>query len=77
MTAQEAKAKASENVLKKFDFQLGEILKSIEACANKGEFHCNYYENINPNVKETLRNLGYVVKSESFRNEELTTISWA
>lgn len=76
MKASEAKALAIEVKEDKDEFQLTHILEKIKIIAEDGDFSLVIDNYLRQGTINSLRELGYEVKQESHRNEEMTIIKW-
>lgn len=77
MTAEEAKQLALSANERDNANQLKRIITSITFAAGKGDFEVNIYDNIKPDVRQSLLNHGYHVSEAMYDKNEISyTISW-
>ena len=77
ITAEEARIKTKERQEELYQNELEKIELAINASINEGDDAC-YMDDvwISAKVKDTLEELGYEVKRQSFQDETCTVISW-
>ena len=76
MEASEARIIAETHLTSNDTITFNHILELIEAEAKEGNFHTWYYTDISDRVTEKLRDLGYILKEVTERNEINWEISW-
>jgi len=76
MDAKQARLGADMYNKRLYSEELDNILHEVEELSKKGHTTLTVYHSINHIVKIDLEELGYIVESNSFRNEENTFVSW-
>ena len=76
LTAEEARIKAYSTQQDKFENEMLTITKAINKSVAAGLMHCVIDASISRDAKEELLSRGYIISSNTWRNEIATTISW-
>lgn len=76
ITAEEARKRAKTKYEQEVRSELDEIDRQILAAVDKCDTSIVIYHNIHTETANRLRNLGYIVEQDNFRNEVDITISW-
>ena len=76
LTAEEARIKARSTQQDKFENEMLMIAKAINKSVTAGLMQCVIDASISQNAKEELWSRGYIIGSNTWRNEIATTISW-
>lgn len=76
ITAEEAREKVKTKYEQEVISEIDEIDRKILAAVDKGDTSIFIYHNIHTETANRLRDLGYIVEQDNFRNEVDITISW-
>ena len=76
ITAEEARKRTKTKYEQEVRSELDEIDKQILAAVDKCETSIVIYHNIHAETANRLRELGYTVEQDNYRNEVDITISW-
>jgi hypothetical protein len=76
ITAEEARKRAKTTHEQEVISEIDEIDRKILAAVDKGDTSIFIFHNIHTETANHLRELGYIVEQDSFRNEVDITISW-
>ena len=59
-----------------YNKQMKDIIEKIQNAINKGNFSIDYYNDLNANVIDTLKNYGYVIHTYPLHDDDYYEISW-
>lgn len=76
ITAEEARKRAKTKYEQEVRSELDEIDRQILAAVDKCDTSIVIYHNIHAETANRLRDLGYIVEQDNFRNEVNITVSW-
>ncbi len=76
ITAEEARKKVKTKYEQEVISEIDEIDRKILAAVDKGDTSIFIYHSIHAETANRLRDLGYIVEQDNFRNEVDITISW-
>ncbi len=76
ITAEEARKRAKTKYEQEVRLELDEIYKQILDAIDKCDTSIVIYHSIHAETTNRLRDLGYSVEQDNFRNEVDITISW-
>lgn len=76
MTAKQAKELSIKNLTDALSENYFAVIAAIKSSAQKGRMSISLDVNISKQLREKLQEDGYVVKTDSFRNEYRTDIIW-
>lgn len=76
LTAEEARIKAYSTQQDKFENEMLIIAEAINKSVAAGLMHCVIDTHISKDAEEELLSRGYIISSNTWRNEIATTISW-
>lgn len=76
ITAEEARKRAKTKYEHEVKSELDEIDRKILDAVDKGDTSIFIFHNIHTETANRLRDLGYSVTQDDFRNEVNITISW-
>ncbi len=76
ITAEEARKRAKTKYEQEVRSELDEIDRQILAAVDKCDTSIFIYHSIHAETANRLRDLGYIVEQDNFRNEVNITIRW-
>lgn len=76
ITAEEARKRAKTKYEQEVRSELDEIDRQILAAVDKCDTSIVIYHSIHAETANRLRDLGYIVEQDNFRNEVNINISW-
>lgn len=76
ITAEEARKRLKTKYEQEVKSEIDEIDRKILAAVATGDTSIFIFHNIHTETANHLRNLGYVVEQDNFRDEVYITISW-